>query len=87
MLFTLLGNLIGGFIIGLRQSCLVLVPLMLAELALLAAVGGSLLSTSETILLMVAAVIALQGGYVASAFGPLFLARYRIPVPTLRRSH
>jgi len=85
MLFTFLGNLIAGVVLGRRQSCLVLVPVMLAELALLAAVGGSLLSALETVLLMVTAVVSLQGGYLARAFGPLLWSR-SIPAFALLRS-
>ncbi|WP_375783997.1 hypothetical protein ACE10Z_30055 [Bradyrhizobium sp. Pha-3] len=75
MLFVLLGNLIGGAVLGLRQHCLVLVPVMLAELMLLAAIGIARLSWSETALLMIIAMVSLQGGYLASAFAPLL--RYR----------
>lgn len=72
MLFVFLGNLIGGGVLGLRLRCLVLVPVALAELALLATAEASRL---ETALLMVTAVVALQIGYLASTFGPLVWSR------------
>jgi len=84
MLFVFLGNLIGGGVLGLRQHCLVLVPVALAELALLAAIGGP---WSEIMLLMVIAIVSLQSGYLASTFAPLLWSRPRIPVLALRRPH
>lgn len=87
MLFIFLGNLIGGAALGLRQHCLVLVPVMLAELTLLAAAGGARLAWPETILLMIIAVVSLQGGYLASAFAPLFWSRTSTPLLALRRPH
>ena len=85
MLFVLLGNLIGGAVLGLRQHCLVLVPVMLAELMLLAAVGVARLSWSETALLMIIAMVALQGGYLASALAPLLRSRTSPPLIAARR--
>lgn len=84
MLFVFLGNLIGGAVLGRRQHCLVLAPVALAELALLAAIAGA---WSEVMLLMVVAIVSLQGGYLASTFGPLLWSRPRIPVLALRRPH
>lgn len=84
MLFIFLGNLIGGAVLGLRQHCLVLVPVALAELTLLAAVGGT---WSETLLLMITAIVSLQSGYLASAFAPLFWSRTSTPPLALRRPH
>ena len=72
MLFVFLGNLIGGWVLGLRLRCLVLVPVALAELALLATAEAS---GSEIALLMATAVVALQIGYLASTFGPLVRSR------------
>ncbi|MGY3492029.1 MULTISPECIES: hypothetical protein [unclassified Bradyrhizobium] len=86
MLFVFLGNLIGGTVLGLRQHCLVLAPVALAELALLAAIGVGRLSWSETALLMIAAIVALQIGYLAGAFAPLFWSRTSTPRLALRRS-
>ena len=83
MLFVLLGNLIGGAVLGLRQHCLVLVPVMLAELMLLAAIGVARPSWSETALLMIITMVSLQGGYLASAFAPLL--RSSTPLVALRR--
>ncbi|UFX43066.1 hypothetical protein HAP47_0028080 [Bradyrhizobium sp. 41S5] len=85
MLFVLLGNLIGGAVLGLRQHCLVLVPVMLAELMLLAAIGVARLSWSETALLMITAMVSLQGGYLASAFTPLLRSRTSTPLIAARR--
>jgi len=87
MLFVFLGNLIGGAVLGLRQHCLVLAPVMLAELTLLAVTGGARLAWSETIPLMIIAIVALQGGYLASAFAPLFWSRAATPRLVLRRPH
>ncbi|NLS69908.1 hypothetical protein E3H11_13460 [Bradyrhizobium brasilense] len=86
MLFVFLGDLIGGTVLGLRQHCLVLAPVALAELALLAAIGVGRLSWSETALLMIAAIVALQIGYLAGAFAPLFWSRTSTPRLALRRS-
>ncbi|WP_342710549.1 hypothetical protein AAFG13_41250 [Bradyrhizobium sp. B124] len=85
MLFVLLGNLIGGAVLGLRQHCLVLVPVMLAELMLLAAIGVARLSWSETALLMIIAMVSLQGGYLASALTPLLRSRTSPPLIAARR--
>ncbi|GKQ49995.1 hypothetical protein BRSPCE3_08500 [Bradyrhizobium sp. Ce-3] len=87
MLFVFLGNLIGGAVLGLRQHCLVLVPVMLAELALLAVIGGMRLSWPETALLMITAIGSLQGGYLASAFAPLLRSRSQTPLIAMRRPH
>ena len=87
MLFVLLGNLIGGAVLGLRQHCLVLVPVVLAELMLLAAVGVARLSWSETALLMITAMVSLQGGYLASTFAPRLRTRTSTPLFALRRPH
>jgi hypothetical protein len=84
MLFVLLGNLIGGAVLGLRQHCLVLAPVALVELTALAAIGGT---WSEIMLLMITAVVSLQGGYLASTFGPLLLSRFPHPSLALRRPH
>ena len=84
MLFVLLGNLIGGAVLGLRQHCLVLVPVALAELMLLAAIGGA---WSETALLMITAMVSLQGGYLASTFAPRLRTRPSTPLVALRRPH
>ena len=83
MLFVFLGNLIAGGVLGLRLRCLALVPVALAELALLATTEASRL---ETALLMVAAVAALQIGYLASTFGPLIWSRPLADAPAGRRS-
>ena len=85
MLFVLLGNLIGGAVLGLRQHCLVLVPVMLAELMLLAAIGVARLSWSETALLIIIAMLSLQGGYLASALTPLLWSRTSPPLIAARR--
>ncbi|WP_076862312.1 hypothetical protein [Bradyrhizobium mercantei] len=87
MLFVFLGNLIGGAALGLRQHCLVLVPVAFAELVLLAAIGIACLSWSETALLMITATMSLQGGYLASTFTPLFWSRTATPRLALRRPH
>ncbi|MCC8966160.1 hypothetical protein H8A95_28510 [Bradyrhizobium sp. Pear76] len=90
MLFVFLGNLIGGAVLGLRQHCLMLVPVTLAELMLLAAVGAARLAWSETLLLMITAIVSLQGGYLASTFAPLVRSRWsRTSTPrlALRRPH
>ncbi|TWC05842.1 hypothetical protein FBZ93_102155 [Bradyrhizobium macuxiense] len=87
MLFVFLGNLIGGAVLGLRQRCLVLVPVTLAELTLLAVIGGARLGWSETVLLMITAIVSLQGGYLASAFAPRFWSRSSTPLLALRRPH
>ncbi|PAY05672.1 hypothetical protein CK489_22140 [Bradyrhizobium sp. UFLA03-84] len=87
MLFVFLGNLIGGAVLGLRQHCLVLVPVMLAELTLLAVIAGTRLVWSETMLLMITAIVSLQGGYLASALAPLFWSRSSTPLLALRRPH
>ncbi len=79
MLFVFLGNLIGGGVLGLRLRCLV--PVALAELALLATADASRL---EIALLMVTAVVALQFGYLASTFGPLIWSRPLAAAPALR---
>ena len=87
MLFVFLGNLIGGAVLGLRQHCLVLAPVAFAELTLLAAIGGA---WSETLLCMVIAMVALQGGYLASTFAPLLWSRWfrtATPLLALRRAH
>ncbi|MGF6309521.1 hypothetical protein ABIB82_003881 [Bradyrhizobium sp. i1.8.4] len=84
MLFVFVGNLIGGAVLGLRQQCLVLAPVALVELTLLAAIGGT---WPETMLLMITAVVSLQGGYLASTFAPLFWSRTSIPLLALRRPH
>ncbi|MGN8546630.1 hypothetical protein ACQPTN_18055 [Bradyrhizobium sp. 13971] len=86
MLFVFLGNLIGGTVLGLRQHCLVLAPVALAELALLAAIGVARLSWSETALLMITAIVALQVGYLAGTFAPPFWSRTSTPRLALRRS-
>ncbi|QOZ35423.1 hypothetical protein XH92_30170 [Bradyrhizobium sp. CCBAU 53421] len=80
----MLGNLIGGTVLGLRQHCLVLVPVALAELTLLAAIGGA---WSETALLMITAMVSLQGGYLASTFAPRLRSRTSPPLIALRRPH
>ncbi|MBR0898176.1 hypothetical protein JQ616_24725 [Bradyrhizobium tropiciagri] len=81
MLFVFLGNLIGGAVLGLRQHCLVLAPVALAELALLVVIGGA---WSQPLLCMVIAMVALQGGYLASSFAPLVWSRwFRSPTPLL----
>ncbi|WP_143278868.1 hypothetical protein [Bradyrhizobium sp. C9] len=85
MLFVLLGNLIGGAVLGLRQHCLVLVPVMLVEHMLLAAIGVARLSWSETALLMIIAMVSLQVGYLASTFAPLLRSRASTPLIALRR--
>lgn len=85
MLFVLLGNLIGGAVLGLRQHCLVLVPVTLAELMLLAAIGVARLSWSETALLIIIAMVSLQGGYLASALAPLLRSRTSPPLIAARR--
>jgi hypothetical protein len=87
MLFVFLGNLIGGLALGLRQNCLVLAPVALAELTILAAVAGARLSWPETALLMITAVVSLQGGYLVSTFAPLLLSRTVTPPLALRRPH
>ena len=87
MLLIFLCNLIGGAVVGRRQHCLVLAPVTLAELALLAVIAGERLAWPETILLMIIAVVSLQGGYLASAFAPLFWSRTSTPLLALRRPH
>lgn len=87
MLFVFLGNLLGGLLLGARQSCLVLGLVTLLELVPLIAVGGSLLTASQTVLLVIMAMASLQGGYLASTFGPLILSRGAVPALASRRSH
>ena len=81
MLLIFLCNLIGGAVVGRRQHCLVLVPVTLAELALLAVIAGERLAWPETILLMIIELMT------SRRFAPLFWSRTSTPLLALRRPH